>query len=224
MKTCSTCSIKKPLDEFYRNSRAKDGRDSRCISCEKLRLAKWASENPDRVKAAQRRYNSSEKAREKARRWAEQNPERYLQVQADYRARHPESVREASRKHYHSNLERSRRRVLIKKAERRTKLANNGVFKVASKEISRILSSPCCVCDSTENPTLDHIVPISRGGTHSIGNLQCLCASCNFSKRDSLPMEFKMRRLKERNACGNMNYTNQELVVTATNVSKEVLR
>lgn len=31
-------------------------------------------------------------------------------------------------------------------------------------------------------PELDHIVPVSRGGEHSIGNTQCLCRKCNLSK------------------------------------------
>lgn len=34
-------------------------------------------------------------------------------------------------------------------------------------------------------PTLDHITPLSRGGAHSLENVQCLCRSCNSAKRDS---------------------------------------
>lgn len=31
-------------------------------------------------------------------------------------------------------------------------------------------------------PELDHIVPLSRGGTHTWSNVQCLCRACNLAK------------------------------------------
>jgi hypothetical protein len=40
----------------------------------------------------------------------------------------------------------------------------------------------CKFCDSREDLTIDHIRPLSYGGTHAIQNLQILCRSCN-SKR-----------------------------------------
>lgn len=36
-------------------------------------------------------------------------------------------------------------------------------------------------------PTLDHIIPLARGGTHTWGNVQLACASCNSSKADTVP-------------------------------------
>lgn len=39
-------------------------------------------------------------------------------------------------------------------------------------------------------PELDHKTPLSRGGSHSIGNCQCLCRSCNSLKRDRTMEEF----------------------------------
>jgi len=38
-------------------------------------------------------------------------------------------------------------------------------------------------------PTIDHIVPLNRGGEHVRDNVQALCLSCNASKKDSLEEE-----------------------------------
>ena len=35
-------------------------------------------------------------------------------------------------------------------------------------------------------PDLDHIVPISRGGSDDLSNLQVLCRRCNSSKKDRI--------------------------------------
>lgn len=34
------------------------------------------------------------------------------------------------------------------------------------------------------HPTIDHIIPLSKGGTHTWDNVQCACALCNSVKRD----------------------------------------
>lgn len=37
-----------------------------------------------------------------------------------------------------------------------------------------------------DSPTLDHIVPLAKGGSHTYSNVQCLCRMCNSSKSDKL--------------------------------------
>lgn len=47
-----------------------------------------------------------------------------------------------------------------------------------------ILSSGSCVyCGATDKLTVDHIKPRKLGGTNELDNLQCLCLSCNSSKK-----------------------------------------
>ena len=41
-------------------------------------------------------------------------------------------------------------------------------------------------CNETRDLTIDHVVPLSRGGTDDLANLQFLCRGHNSSKSDSL--------------------------------------
>lgn len=38
--------------------------------------------------------------------------------------------------------------------------------------------------------TIDHIVPISKGGTYDYDNLQCCCFKCNQLKSNEMPDDF----------------------------------
>ena len=45
-------------------------------------------------------------------------------------------------------------------------------------------NNECLSCDSKENLTIDHIIPVSKGGKNERGNYQTLCYDCNTSKGD----------------------------------------
>ncbi|MCQ2379668.1 MAG: HNH endonuclease [Victivallaceae bacterium] len=77
----------------------------------------------------------------------------------------------------------------------------------------------CHYCGKTfpkEELTLDHIVPISRGGKSTKGNLVVCCKACNYSKRYLTPAEIILRQLeanekpqaKETDSPGNTNRGN----------------
>lgn len=56
----------------------------------------------------------------------------------------------------------------------------------------RVLATgECAACGATEDLAVDHKVPFSRGGSHHITNLQCLCRSCNSSKGARTPEEWQ---------------------------------
>ncbi len=52
----------------------------------------------------------------------------------------------------------------------------------------------CAYCGvKPETITVDHVVPVNRGGRHSIGNVLPACGSCNSAKRDVFLAEFRRR-------------------------------
>ena len=44
----------------------------------------------------------------------------------------------------------------------------------------------CRQCGATEDLTIDHVIPRSKGGTNYFKNLATLCSDCNQAKGDSL--------------------------------------
>lgn len=52
----------------------------------------------------------------------------------------------------------------------------------------------CSACASTDDLVIDHVVPIVRGGTSALENLQALCAPCNRAKGRSTMAEFMAAR------------------------------
>ena len=60
----------------------------------------------------------------------------------------------------------------------------SSIRKSLGKQVrSKVLANACCVaCGSVDDLHVDHKVPVSRGGTSELENLQALCASCNIKK------------------------------------------
>jgi 5-methylcytosine-specific restriction endonuclease McrA len=54
-------------------------------------------------------------------------------------------------------------------------------------------SNQCVYCGSKKNLTIDHVIPKSRGGDNSWGNLVTCCSPCNRAKGDKTPEEANMR-------------------------------
>lgn len=48
MKTCTKCNCSKPLSEFFKESRGKDGLTTQCKSCKKEYLQNWVKDNKDK--------------------------------------------------------------------------------------------------------------------------------------------------------------------------------
>jgi 5-methylcytosine-specific restriction endonuclease McrA len=78
---------------------------------------------------------------------------------------------------------------------RATILAVGGEFSAEDIErIRRQQGGKCASCRKKRALAIDHIRPISRGGSNSPSNLQLLCKSCNSSKKDRDPIDWMQSR------------------------------
>ena len=171
------------------------------------RTKRWREAHPDRAKAAQERYKENHPGATAAasRRYYARNAESEKARAMAWR----EANREESRRHRRESYFRNRDKNLAAMKEwaqknaakvrnyqhvRRERAVQNGIFYITDKDLNRLVASPCAECGSTDRIEIDHIIPISRGGTHGIGNLQPLCYDCNRSKRSLLTIEWHQRK------------------------------
>jgi 5-methylcytosine-specific restriction endonuclease McrA len=159
------------------------------------RTKRWREKHPEKARQSWQKWqqNNKEKARENSRKSYAKHADVQRAKDAQWRAENPEAVRNKARKTYWSNPEKHRERSHL----RRVKSEH---FLVLPKEMKRLYSQPCAKCLSKDKTTIDHIIPLSRGGRHSIGNLQTLCLSCNTQKNTRTIMEWRLGRIAKRRA------------------------
>ncbi len=195
-KTCGTCHAEKPLAGFYRSKTTKDGHASRCIECTKSALAVYRAENAERIKETRRLYNAKNKSavNEYSRQYHAKNRTERVAKIAEYRRNNPDKLRLAKSRWNQAHPEAVRAMDMAKTHRRRTRKRENGVYRIDQGYLVRLLNQPCFYCGENGNMTLDHVVPIARGGTHGIGNLVPACRSCNSSKNDRFITEWKRKK------------------------------
>lgn len=168
-KACNRCKKEKPFSAFSKNSSLRDGYCADCKDCAKER--------------AKNRYKKSgEKLRQQM---ANQRLNNY-----DHRIAIERASRER-RKEFQRRRKNARQQI-------RNRLLTTADTIILDKELKKLYSSNCQFCNSTENLSIDHIIPLSRGGNHTYGNLMTLCTRCNSSKGNKLLVEWKQYLLKKR--------------------------
>lgn len=134
---------------------------------------------------------SPEKAKEYRKRYEENHPEKKREIQRNtvrkYRQRHAETVLEKARRQVRKWREANPDKVNEYSNNRRAlKKGNDGTITAQEWQgLKEKFVHTCLKCGRREPEiqlTLDHVIPLSKGGTNSIDNVQPLCRSCNCSK------------------------------------------
>ena len=175
MKTCIKCGETKGFGEMKKDKRRLDGLTNICKVCNNA-----GERTPEKAAAQKKRYEK----------WMKENPKRSKEIKKKYADNNKEKIAKKKSKYYKNNPDKwriytAKRRAIVKEAETNY---------ISNKEISTLYASPCFYCGETERITMEHLIPLSRGGRHSIGNLAPMCESCNKSKNDKLLVEWKYRR------------------------------
>jgi 5-methylcytosine-specific restriction endonuclease McrA len=160
---------------------------------------RWRANNPEKARqsATKSRHRLQETQPGYHRNWYQQNIDkeraRMRKAMRELRQQQPEIERERKRRYRKRNAEAVRKREREKTYARRAK-------QPYSKELANLMAilvqQPCAYCGTTENITIDHIVPLSREGRHGASNLAPACFSCNSSKCDRLLSEWSGRFFK----------------------------
>jgi len=157
-------------------------------------LAKlWAKRNPEKVRQKLIKYKTSEKGKLKLKLYRQKNYEKLLEKARIWKKEHKEYVNT-----YRNGWVKTRRGKLMKKVNQirhRARRKNaQGNFTINEWLEIRNRSPMCPACGrfvECENLTVDHIIPITKGGTNYISNIQPLCALCN-STKNNFVMEAKV--------------------------------
>ena len=157
-KVCSRCKVEKGVDEFHKNTIAKDGLFIYCKTCKSEsdfkyheansekrneKSAKYREANPGKMKELQAKWIKSnpEKMKEANSKWIKSNPEKVKQLSANWRKRNPEKVKEF-RERYTNELSDSYIIRILKAAGYPQESINNPKF----IELKRILIKTKRLC------------------------------------------------------------------------------
>jgi 5-methylcytosine-specific restriction endonuclease McrA len=164
---CIVCGQVKPVEDFPKDRHCKKGHRSDCKKCYNARkMASRGGPNPRKLKTA----------RQLKKRRDQYNRDYYRQKQDDLKER----ARQYRQKNRDIVLERDR----VRKARNRAK--SFGITEHFTLEqwlnLRKLCGEKCVSCKEAKPLTVDHIVPLSEGGSNTIDNIQPLCKSCNSSK------------------------------------------
>jgi 5-methylcytosine-specific restriction endonuclease McrA len=160
------------------------------------------AKRPKRDPAAKAVYDSEYRVKNFARvklrkrRWQVENMKHAVAKAAAWKRAHPEQTREINRRYDREHPEKARARLGLRRARLRgARIGDQKAVRAFYRAMRLTPLVPCYYCGKNTKPGkryrhVDHIIPISRGGAHSVENLCCACQKCNASKSTKTPGEF----------------------------------
>lgn len=181
-RRCPRCDTVKPLSGFEKGAR-KDGTHTYCRECMKAYKRERYAKNPGPERERCRAYNKANPhvPREAMRRMREKDPAGSLAKAREWRAANPEKVSAHDAK---------------KHAIRRGAARGGRVTAAEWATIKERHQHRCAYCGCKPGRlTMDHIIPLARGGQHEPGNIAPACSRCNSRKHAANPIDFAQRVL-----------------------------
>lgn len=172
MKLCSKCGIEKPLSEFYKDPRGLFGVRADCITCNNAKSRTYYEDH-------------AEKRRNDHREWTKHNRELARAQKRRWYQRHKETIIDKVKVWKKDNPEKSRKQAIVDSHKRRARTNASSTLGITQVDIDWMLKRDnyqCLACGVTNNLTVDHVIPIFRGGANDRTNIQTLCGVCNSSK------------------------------------------
>ena len=192
VKSCTKCGETKPLTEYHKNPRSRHGYRTECKVCRSARNKAYREANREKLAESDKAHHAANREQRIAamKAYRESNRERVLAIKRSYREANREKIAESARAYrkanphvdYAANL---RRRRLLAGAVQET---------YRREDIFERDAWMCGICGRAIDPQLrfpdqwsssiDHIVPVSRGGNDTRANVQAAHLKCNISKQD----------------------------------------
>jgi len=175
---CKECNKARALAHHYENREARLGylTEYREQNREKLRQYK---RNPDKKRASDREYYwaNVDRKRDQARQYYQIHKAAFVQRAMEWSKKNPEKAKAYTR---------------VKALRRR-----GAPLDAISREYVSIISRDVCVyCGSSGDIVIDHIHPISNGGTSEWTNLAPSCRSCNAAKTNKSLLSYLLERIE----------------------------
>ncbi len=193
IKTCRKCGI------LFK--------DRNCKACKKIRSAAWnkanknymkayREANPEKIKAIQDKWQLANAEKEALRKslWQENNPDKVRASSKAWQEANPEKFRESQAKWKGKNPDTGR---IYSHNRRARKKTNGGKLSAGlSDRLFKLQKGKCACCKKPlgDDFHLDHIMPLSKGGSNTDDNIQLLTQTCNQQKHAKDPIEFMQSR------------------------------
>jgi 5-methylcytosine-specific restriction endonuclease McrA len=170
-RECSRCGEIKYLEHFTRNRKCYAGYERKCKDC--TNRSRHTPEQTNNRKSLRRKHYDL-------------NREKYLAYEKKRYLANPEKFREYGRKHAKENPH-------IYRTANYRRSAREQDCNDLTKEQAKLLIDNykfCIYCDCKDNLTVDHIIPLAKGGRNTLSNLVVACWDCNNAKRTKDAIEF----------------------------------